>query len=1310
MWGTEMGFKKMKKQFGYVFTAALALVAVSANAAPTLEIAEGSGSTLTQGPTTSVQENMYLFNPDNPNGITFSTAYFPKVNVSYTIVNQQYNSSLADNRKGIVFGATTGTGNTTAKAYIFQKMSSVGQAVSSDFTASRNDTAGTGINADLNFGTWLRLQTDPLLVAGKSIYTKGENNGLGYYFGDVVVKFDRAVKNPVINISGLGGTLGSIGVTVNLKLKSYPAGTVISKLSGRGLTVNSSNFEIKNGNSSFGASTGDGAGKGASGSIQIYNDKEINEPLVFGLYLASDASSGSTSAWTTTGGDAFSFSAASIDSMVGDLLLEKTNKVTQVPKGSNTKYTVRVTNKGPDTFTGTFLNDSLAQGLEFVKVECSTAENNKCTDSSKIIKEKLFVTDADLTSASNTGQDTGALAKDQFYEVEVTAIVIGEVGTKTINKASVKLPTLGSSTGVACKNQAGVGGTTGLTRVFNETSGICSVTDTDTIGKPVADLAVLKTAEKTEYKAGDLVKYTIQAWNEGPSDIAEVVVTDNVPVSLASVQMYTCKEYGAAKCPTMSLNTGSGTTKNLITSPKFTLPVTGKDSNQNKIDYLEFTLTALAYQTGSVTNTAEIASALAETETNTANNKSSVMVNVLKDAPVTTGDAKNMCKGAQSVNLIKDIDTKFYSNGANHVLTSQPYNLDSVVPFSVAYGTGPNGALQLQGKINWSYGDPRITGSTIKIYANGTPYAVLTTPGASSNNDATFTALNGATVSPGSFEKQSYKTEPAVINFTVTLPTTVVSNLSTLRVDFENISPNKNANDAGDDIGFSLNNLNACLKPTFELKKISEGGTDAFEFENFSNLAANASYQIQSGEVVTTVVGSAQNVRLKNSVSPVENGVTAPVYADANKAISFTEKTSDLYSLRSVECTDSNAGVSENGIGNLAVFQGSTVTLDASKVKFASKLICKVTNEKKAGYVFSGRVINDNSGTTQDAAKAYNGVADSGEVGIAGSRIELQNCSTKNVIASAQTNANGDFEIRTLQNVFDATSNNVCLVQKNVDGYTSVSSTKSTVANETYDLFTVEKNGTARVYDGFIFGDAQLQLILTQNGQKNISAGDVVDYPHEIISNSVHYLGELTPSNVQQPSGQNWQSMIYHDTNCNGLVDVNEKLYSAALQNTPVMPGQKICLVQRVVSSAAAKAGDSLTAEFKLDYSQDDKGNTAKQSNAVHDITTVGSAGLDIKKQVRTVNACPSTSADTALFATENTAKKEQFLEYQIAYTNSSAKKLIDVVLKDSVPLGTEYKTCTENCTQTGSSLEWTVPGTLLPGARGNVLFCVKVQ
>ena len=49
----------------------------------------------------------------------------------------------------------------------------------------------------------------------------------------------------------------------------------------------------------------------------------------------------------------------------------------------------------------------------------------------------------------------------------------------------------------------------------------------------------------------------------------------------------------------------------------------------------------------------------------------------------------------------------------------------------------------------------------------------------------------------------------------------------------------------------------------------------------------------------------------------------------------------------------------------------------------------------------TGRVFNDNSGTTAVAANAYNAVQDAGEIGIAGSTVELNNCAGT-VIATTQ--------------------------------------------------------------------------------------------------------------------------------------------------------------------------------------------------------------------------------------------------------------------------------------------------------------------
>ncbi|WP_158654344.1 DUF11 domain-containing protein [Acinetobacter sp. ACNIH2] len=1254
-------------------------------AVPTLEIVGASGNTSTTGPSTVAQTNTYLFNADNPTANTFSQNYFPKTNVTYSLENQQYTN-------GLVFG---GTNSST----IFIPLSGQGSPISSDFTSSRlNPSMGTGIDADLNYGSRILLQAS-VLGSSNGSNTSSRNGGLGYYFGDVVVTFNRDVKNPVINLSGIGGVAVSsggntaFGITTNFVLTNPPSGTTIRRLSGRNLSVNG--FNITNSASLYGATTGGnnnsnhnatGANGGASGSVQVENSNSIRT-LRFKVYIASDYTGNSTLGWSSDSGDAFVFSAASVDSMVGDLVVSKTNNTTQVYSGSTTTYTVRVTNNGPDTYTGTLLKDVVGTGLTATAVACSMAAGNKCT------------TAPALNSLASV--DTGSLASGEFYEILVTARVDAAAGSTVTNTATVDVPTLGSSTGASCTTL----NSGGITRSFNSTTGACTTADQDTV-LASADLEVSKTSDKTSYDVGDVVKYTIKAWNNGAAGVTDAVLADNVPNNIASLY-WSCKSYGTAVCPSSVAN---GTETNSLSANGLTLPANGKDVN-----YLEFTVTGLAYKSGSVTNMASVTTATFEN--NLTNNSSSVDIIINSNSPITGGSSQNQCLSGQSANLVSDTAFRAYlvdnaSTAYDNALKTAGAN-PTIVPNSVMYGTGANGALQLKGRVNWSNGSPKTStsGATLKIMVDGVVYATLVTPAKSSNTRASFTAFNGAQVDTTDYAIGSYGTDPVAINFTITLPTTVTM-AKIVRTEFQNVRPNTSTY-VGDDIGIGFNELNVCLKPTFEMNKVSENGTDSFNFSSFANLSNANAETITSGEVVTTVIGAAQSVRLKKSTSPVEQG-SLLAYATPNTAISFTESTSTLYSLKSIECTDTNAAVSGNSAANLGSINGLTQTIPAANVKFAAKLVCRVTNSKKAGYVFSGRVFNDNSGTTSDISKAYNAIVDAGELGIAGSVIELQDCSTKAVLASTTSNANGDFKIQTLDDVFAGRSN-VCLVQRNLTGFDSVSSAKASgvtaTADTSNDFFTIPKAANVTSYDGFLFGDAELQLVLTQNGQKTIVAGDVVDYPHELSAKSVLNVLNLTESKEQQPANnQPWQSLVYVDSNCNAQLDQGESLLSSRV----LKANEKICLIQRVNSPTTAQGGDRFIASFKVNGKATYSTATTKESNSVNDITTIGTAGLNMSKLVRKTSACPAPSNDSTPFTVTNQAAKGDYLEYQITYTNNSNKNLVDIVLKDSVPVGTVYGTmsCSVSGCQTQESsgqLKWTIPGVLAPKQKGQVGFCVRI-
>lgn len=1283
MWGT----KSMKRIIALSASLGFGLMfnSVVTAAVPTLEIVGASGNTSTTGPSTVAQTNTYLFNADNPTANTFSQNYFPKTNVTYSLENQQYTN-------GLVFG---GTNSST----IFIPLSGQGSPISSDFTSSRlNPSMGTGIDADLNYGSRILLQAS-VLGSSNGSNTSSRNGGLGYYFGDVVVTFNRDVKNPVINLSGIGGVAVSsggntaFGITTNFVLTNPPSGTTIRRLSGRNLSVNG--FNITNSASLYGATTGGnnnsnhnatGANGGASGSVQVENSNSIRT-LRFKVYIASDYTGNSTLGWSSDSGDAFVFSAASVDSMVGDLVVSKTNNTTQVYSGSTTTYTVRVTNNGPDTYTGTLLKDVVGTGLTATAVACSMAAGNKCT------------TAPALNSLASV--DTGSLASGEFYEILVTARVDAAAGSTVTNTATVDVPTLGSSTGASCTTL----NSGGITRSFNSTTGACTTADQDTV-LASADLEVSKTSDKTSYDVGDVVKYTIKAWNNGAAGVTDAVLADNVPNNIASLY-WSCKSYGTAVCPSSVAN---GTETNSLSANGLTLPANGKDVN-----YLEFTVTGLAYKSGSVTNMASVTTATFEN--NLTNNSSSVDIIINSNSPITGGSSQNQCLSGQSANLVSDTAFRAYlvdnaSTAYDNALKTAGAN-PTIVPNSVMYGTGANGALQLKGRVNWSNGSPKTStsGATLKIMVDGVVYATLVTPAKSSNTRASFTAFNGAQVGTTDYAIGSYGTDPVAINFTITLPTTVTM-AKIVRTEFQNVRPNTSTY-VGDDIGIGFNELNVCLKPTFEMNKVSENGTDSFNFSSFANLSNANAETITSGEVVTTVIGAAQSVRLKKSTSPVEQG-SLLAYATPNTAISFTESTSTLYSLKSIECTDTNAAVSGNSTANLGGVNGMTQTIPAANVKFAAKLVCRVTNSKKAGYVFSGRVFNDNSGTTSDVSKAYNAIVDAGELGIASSVVELQDCSTKAVLASTTSNANGDFKIQTLDDVFAGRSN-VCLVQRNLTGFDSVSSAKASgvtaTADTSNDFFTIPKAANVTSYEGFLFGDAELQLVLTQNGQKTIVAGDVVDYPHELSAKSVMNVLNLTESKEQQPANnQPWQSLVYVDSNCNAQLDQGESLLSSRV----LKANEKICLIQRVNSPTTAQGGDRFIASFKVNGKATYSTATTKESNSVNDITMIGTAGLNMSKLVRKTSACPAPSNDSTPFTVTNQAAKGDYLEYQITYTNNSNKNLVDIVLKDSVPVGTVYGTmsCSVSGCQTQESsgqLKWTIPGVLAPKQKGQVGFCVRI-
>jgi uncharacterized repeat protein (TIGR01451 family) len=265
------------------------------------------------------------------------------------------------------------------------------------------------------------------------------------------------------------------------------------------------------------------------------------------------------------------------------------------------------------------------------------------------------------------------------------------------------------------------------------------------------------------------------------------------------------------------------------------------------------------------------------------------------------------------------------------------------------------------------------------------------------------------------------------------------------------------------------------------------------------------------------------------------------------------------------------------------------------------------------------------------------------------------------------------------------------------------------------DTITVPKT-TATSYPNNNFGDANLNVVLTEDGQHTITVGEVTDYPHRLSTQAPVQLTQLIRSSSNSNNDQPWQALVYRDSNCNGAVDAGETVFDPTPSGTVLLqPNTDICLVQRVLSPTNIFAGAQHIGTLQASY-QVSSLNISKQTQQRQDVTLIGSAGLTLTKKVRAVTSCSSTPSDSLGFLVNNQATKQQNLEYEITYKNNSIKKLQNVKIKDSLPQGTSFgsiscastpsgNTCSAN--SSGSSLQWNLTGVLNPAAVGSLRFCV---
>lgn len=346
-------FIKLLKKNSLLFAFFFAIMASAQS--PDLEMT-AAGSTAGNGPATTTVVNLTK-NANNPAGSTYTPySIGGGIAVTYTLqnFNPAYQGTTASGGNSISMGQTGATTGPIYESFTF------GAPSNNFFTSSGGATAGTGIITNgtavtNNYGVNFKAYTSKL-------FTNNVPRNGRVKLAELKVQFSRAVNNPILQITGLGGALGTNGFsaefTVNTTLSNPITG--INRLSGNpafgvtGLNINNI------------AALFDASGVGmAAGSVRIIGTNITT--LVFDVYMHGDGS-GDVTTWGdgsdgNTSGDAFVIALTASES---DLSVSKTVDNATPTIGGNVVFTVIAKNNGASNNTGVSVQDQLPSGYTYV--------------------------------------------------------------------------------------------------------------------------------------------------------------------------------------------------------------------------------------------------------------------------------------------------------------------------------------------------------------------------------------------------------------------------------------------------------------------------------------------------------------------------------------------------------------------------------------------------------------------------------------------------------------------------------------------------------------------------------------------------------------------------------------------------------------------------------------------------------------------------------------------------------------------------------------------------------------------------------
>jgi fibronectin-binding autotransporter adhesin len=614
----------------------------------------------------------------------------------------------------------------------------------------------------------------------------------------------------------------------------------------------------------------------------------------------------------------------------------------------------------------------------------------------------------------------------------------------------------------------------------------------------------------------------------------------------------------------------------------------------------------------------------------------------------------------------------------------------------------------------------RLDGGTLKLtggktYGLGTlSQTAASTVDFSSSGDVSLT-VNTLTVNGYSLSASNWsynKDHFFATNFTGASRNTIGSapmNAITLGTNSKELTVWQSSNDE----------ITALLTPKIRISTTTYGGVGIFRY-NFNALSK------AMDTITTTVVGTA-----------VQGDASLTGTAGLEVKITQTAPEGWSSSPASASCIDANGSTTGNGSVAIGTLSGNVLTIPAESIRAGVDFTCNFINRLNGLY---GKVFNDggapvsgvNTGTPND------GIVNGSEGGIGGLMVSLTDCNAT-TYASTTTDGNGVWNLNVPTGVSAGTP--VCITAGSPASYTITGA--SSEGNALLNNTSVTVNGTSFTYiratQSVKFaspasGSANLDFgvvprsTFVGNGAKTGVQGVNLDYAHTFTAGTGGSLA-ITTSDVSTPTVSGWTSLVYTDPGCTGARQSTATLLTSPLT---VVQGEVVCLIVRVTPAITGVDGNLNVTTVTANLTLTNANPSLSASYSVTDTTTLGNVALSLLKEVRNLTT-------GGAWGTTNQAKSGDLLEYRITYTNNSASPMTTLILTDTTPSYTTFRSaqagttptalgaCMKKTPQNTSSnpevecavvqgvggkgtVQWRFDGVLEPSATGDVKFKVMVE